>query len=85
MPSGPTDALLLACRYKAEEKRQPVIDAMNLLLPMMYQRMCELMPDISENAVLLQKQVLKILRSYLLHQLPLEHVSPPRRGADRLV
>ena len=48
---------------------------MQLLLPMMYQRMCELMPDIGECSVLLQKQILKILRSYLLHQLPLEHVS----------
>ncbi|XP_043239281.1 importin-7-like isoform X2 [Amphibalanus amphitrite] len=62
-------------RYRAEEKRQPVVDAMNLLLPIMYQRMCELMPDIGECSVLLQKQILKILRSYLLHQLPLEHIT----------
>ena len=55
---------------------------MNLLLPMMYQRMCELMPDIGESAVLLQKQILKILRSYLVHQLPLEHVSRLRGAGE---
>lgn len=67
---------LVKCyEYREEEKRAPIVEAMNMLLPLIYQRLGELLPDLSESSVLLQKQILKIFRSYLQHQLPLEHIT----------
>lgn len=47
-------------RYKKAEERGPLNEAMNLLFPMIYQLMLRLLPDDSEQSVLLQKQILKI-------------------------
>lgn len=47
-------------RYKKAEDRGPLNEAMNLLLPMIYQLILRLLPDSSEQSVLLQKQILKI-------------------------
>jgi len=47
-------------RYKKPEERGPLNEAMNLLFPMMYQLCVRLLPDQSEQSVLLQKQILKI-------------------------
>ena len=46
--------------YKKADERTPLTEAMNLLLPMLYQLMVNLMTDASEQSVLLQKQILKI-------------------------
>lgn len=46
-------------------------EAMNMLLPMIYQRCVLLMPDASEVAVLLQKQILKIFFALVQYFLPL--------------
>lgn len=47
-------------RYKKAEERGPLNEAMNLLFPMIYQLILRLLPDPSEQSVLLQKQILKI-------------------------
>lgn len=45
--------------YQVAEKRVPLIEAMNLLLPMMYNLIVNLQADQSEQSVLIQKQILK--------------------------
>lgn len=52
--------LLLITRYKKAEERGPLNEAMNLLFPMIYQLILRLLPESSEQSVLLQKQILKI-------------------------
>lgn len=47
-------------RYKKAEERGPLNEAMNLLFPMIYQLILRLLPDSSEQSVLLQTQILKI-------------------------
>lgn len=50
----------LITRYKKAEERGALNEAMNLLFPMIYQLILRLLPDSSEQSVLLQKQILKI-------------------------
>lgn len=45
--------------YQQAEKRAPLIEAMNLLLPMMYNLIVNLQTDLSVESVLIQKQILK--------------------------
>lgn len=45
--------------YHQAEKRVPLIEAMNLLLPMMYNLIVNLQTDLSVESVLIQKQILK--------------------------
>lgn len=52
--------MFLINRYKKAEERGPLNEAMNLLFPMIYQLILRLLPDASEQSVLLQKQILKI-------------------------
>lgn len=46
--------------YKKADERTPLTEAMNLLLPMLYQLQLRLMADPSEQSVSLQHKVLKI-------------------------
>lgn len=46
--------------YKKADERTPLTEAMNLLLPMLYQLQLRLMADQSEQSVSLQHKVLKI-------------------------
>lgn len=52
--------LLVSFRYKKAEERGPLNEAMNLLFPMIYQLILRLLPDPSDQSVLLQKQILKV-------------------------
>ena len=52
--------VIFVSRYRKQNDRGPLIDAMNLLLPLIYQLCVRLLPDESEQSVLLQKQILKI-------------------------
>ncbi|XP_075230091.1 importin-7 msk [Lycorma delicatula] len=61
--------------YKKSEERGPLNDAMNMLLPMMYQLCVRLLPDQSEQSVLLQKQILKIYFALTQYVLPLDLIS----------
>lgn len=58
--------------YKKPDDRGPLNEAMNMLLPMIYQRCVQLMPDASEMSVLLQKQILKIFFALVQYFLPLD-------------
>lgn len=58
--------------YKKPEERGPLNEAMNLLLPMIYQLCVRLLPDSSEQSVLLQKQILKIYFALTQYTLPLD-------------
>ncbi|KAM0731269.1 Importin-7 [Formica fusca] len=61
--------------YKKAEERGPLNEAMNLLLPMIYQLILRLLPDSSEQSVLLQKQILKIFFALTQYTLPLDLIS----------
>ncbi|KAL1130891.1 hypothetical protein AAG570_012132 [Ranatra chinensis] len=61
--------LVKTFEYRKSQERGPLNDAMNLLLPMIYQLCVRVLPDDSEQSVLLQKQILKIyfaLTQYVL-------------------
>ncbi|GFY57812.1 importin-7 [Trichonephila inaurata madagascariensis] len=61
--------------YKNSEERSPLNEAMNMLLPMIYQRCVQLLPDPSEVSALLQKQILKIFFALIQYFLPLNLIT----------
>ncbi|XP_011502496.1 PREDICTED: importin-7 isoform X2 [Ceratosolen solmsi marchali] len=61
--------------YKKADERGPLHEAMNLLLPMIYQLILRLLSDPSEQSVLLQKQILKIFFALTQYTLPLDLIS----------
>ncbi len=67
--------LLYIFRYKKPEERKPVIEAMQVVLPVLYERMQQLLPDSSQESVLLQKLILKIFFALVQHNLSLEMLS----------
>uniref|UniRef100_A0A8C1K266 Importin 7 n=1 Tax=Cyprinus carpio TaxID=7962 RepID=A0A8C1K266_CYPCA len=52
--------------YKKPEERQPLVAAMQIFMPMLKDRFIQLLPDPSNDSVLVQKQIFKIL--YALFQ-----------------
>ncbi|XP_046689016.1 importin-7-like [Homalodisca vitripennis] len=80
-PTGWSGALLCLYQlvktfeYKKVEERGPLNEAMNLLFPMIYQLIMRLLPDQSEQSVLLQKQILKIYFALTQYVLPLDLIS----------
>ncbi|XP_013114275.1 importin-7 [Stomoxys calcitrans] len=67
--------LVKTYEYKRSEERAPLNEAMNLLLPMIYQLMVNLMNDPSEASVLMQKQILKIYYALTQFSLPLDLIT----------
>ncbi|XP_030570286.1 importin-7 [Drosophila novamexicana] len=67
--------LVKTYEYKRFEERTPLNEAMNLLLPMIYQLMMTLLNDQSEQSVLLQKQILKIYYALTQYSLPLDLIT----------
>ncbi|KAF4523654.1 hypothetical protein B566_EDAN013249, partial [Ephemera danica] len=61
--------------YRKPEERGALNEAMNMLLPMIYQLIVRLLPDPSEQSVLLQKQILKIFFALTQYSLPLDLVT----------
>lgn len=61
--------------YKKPEERGPLNEAMQLLFPMIYTLCVRLLPDQSEQSVLLQKQILKIFFALTQYSLPLNLIS----------
>ncbi|PIK52316.1 putative importin-7 isoform X2 [Apostichopus japonicus] len=57
--------------YKKPEEREPLDKAMTVLLPLMYQRIFQLLPDASEPSVLLQKLILKCFHALVQFHLSL--------------
>ncbi|XP_076472209.1 importin-7-like [Babylonia areolata] len=67
--------LVKVYEYKRSEERSVLDVAMKAILPMLYQRIVQMMPDPSELSVLLQKQILKILYAFTQNYLPQEVMS----------
>nr|XP_034824409.1 importin-7-like [Maniola hyperantus] len=63
--------LIKSYEYHAAEKRGPLIEAMNLLLPMIYNLIVNLQADQSVESVLIQKQILKCFYGLVKYILPL--------------
>ncbi|XP_049885223.1 importin-7 isoform X2 [Pectinophora gossypiella] len=61
--------------YHQAEKRVPLIEAMNLLLPMMYNLIVNLQADQSVESVLVQKQILKCFNGLIKYILPLDLIT----------
>jgi hypothetical protein len=61
--------------YKKTEERKPLTDAMNLLLPQIYNLMIQMLPDESPSSVAVQKQILKIYFALTQYVLPLDLIS----------
>ncbi|XP_030762779.1 importin-7 isoform X2 [Sitophilus oryzae] len=61
--------------YKKAEERGPLHEAMNLLLPQLYQLEVRLLPDQSEQAVLLQKEGLKVYFALTQYILPMDLIT----------
>lgn len=62
--------------YKKADERTPLTEAMNLLLPMVYQLMVSLMAsEQTDQCVLLQKQILKIFHTMTQYCLPLDLIT----------
>ncbi|GAB6021254.1 hypothetical protein CHUAL_003869 [Chamberlinius hualienensis] len=61
--------------YKKPEEKGPLTEAMNLLLPLIYQGCIHLLPDDSEYSVTLQKLILKIFFALVQYFLPLDLIT----------
>lgn len=61
--------------YKKTEERGPLHEAMNLLLPQLYLLLSRILDDPSEQAVLLQKEGLKVFFALTQYALPLNLIS----------
>uniref|UniRef100_A0A4W4GGH1 Importin N-terminal domain-containing protein n=1 Tax=Electrophorus electricus TaxID=8005 RepID=A0A4W4GGH1_ELEEL len=62
-------------RYKKPDERQPLIAAMQIFMPMLKERFIQLLPDLSSDSVLVQKQIFKILYALFQYNLPLELIN----------
>lgn len=58
--------------YKTHQERTPLVEALQLILPLVYQCLAHLMPDPSEHSVLLQKQILKLFYALVQYSFPLD-------------
>jgi len=61
--------------YKKPEERGPLNVAMQQLLPLLHSRCGMLLPDASEQSVLIQKQILKIFYALVQYFLPLDLIT----------
>lgn len=67
--------LVKVYEYKRCEERSIMDQTMKLMLPLLYQRMVQLLPDPSELSNLLQKQILKIFYAFTQNYLPQDVVT----------
>lgn len=63
--------LARAYEYKIISDKSPLLDALKVIAPLVYKLMVNLMPDNSENSVLIQKTILKIIFIITQYSLPL--------------
>lgn len=61
--------------YKKPTERTPLVEAMNLLLPLIYNLIINLLNEPSDQSLLLQKQILKIYYALTQYALPLNVIS----------
>ncbi|KAG2463096.1 IPO7 protein, partial [Polypterus senegalus] len=61
--------------YKKPDERSPLIAAMRLFLPLLKDRFIQLLPELSNQSVLIQKQIFKIMYALVQYNLPLELIN----------
>ncbi|CAI5763392.1 importin-7 isoform X1 [Podarcis lilfordi] len=61
--------------YKKPEERTPLIAAMQHFLPVLKDRFIQLLPDQSDQSVLIQKQIFKIFYALVQYTLPMELIN----------
>ncbi|XP_022089193.1 importin-7-like [Acanthaster planci] len=61
--------------YKKPDEREPLHLAMIRLLPLVQHRCVQLLPDVSDQSLLMQKQILKIVYAMIQYNLPLDLVN----------
>ncbi|MBN3273221.1 IPO7 protein, partial [Polyodon spathula] len=61
--------------YKKPDERSPLIAAMQHFLPMLKDRFIQLLPDPSNQSVLIQKQIFKIIYALVQYNLPMELIN----------
>ncbi|XP_078669832.1 importin-7-like isoform X1 [Branchiostoma floridae x Branchiostoma belcheri] len=64
-------------RYKKPEERAPLNAAMTVFLPVLHERLNQLIPDQSQASVLIQKQILKIFYALIQYFLQQDLVTRP--------
>ncbi|KAK6191779.1 hypothetical protein SNE40_003377 [Patella caerulea] len=67
--------LVKVYEYKRLEERKAFDETMTALLPLLYERVVQLLPDQSEISNLLQKQILKIFYAFTQNFLPLDTIT----------
>lgn len=63
--------------YKTGDDRAPLGQVMKVLLPILRQRMVDLMPDESNDSLLIQKLILKIFYAFVQYHLPQDQLPQP--------
>uniref|UniRef100_A0A671PP07 Importin-7-like n=1 Tax=Sinocyclocheilus anshuiensis TaxID=1608454 RepID=A0A671PP07_9TELE len=63
--------------YKKPEERQPLVAAMQIFMPMLKDRFIQLLPDPSNDSVLVQKQIFKILYALVQETLQVDEDERP--------
>ena len=63
--------------YKSGDDRAPLGQVMKVLLPILHQRMTNLMPDDSIDSLQIQRQILKIMYAFVQYHLPQDQLPRP--------
>lgn len=63
--------LIKRYEYNTESGRGPLNEAMTLLLPLLYQRSLNLLPDSTDASYVIQRLILKIFYAFIQYNLPL--------------
>ncbi|KAF6103797.1 importin 7 [Phyllostomus discolor] len=66
--------------YKKPEERSPLVAAMQHFLPVLKDRFIQLLPDQSDQSVLIQKQIFKIFYALVQHALTWKNLKPHIQG-----
>ena len=67
--------LIKRYEYNTESGREPLHEAMNILLPLLYQRSLDLLPDSTDASFAIQKLILKIFYAFVQYNLPLKLIT----------
>ena len=63
--------------YKTGDDRAPLGQVMKILLPILYQRIMDVLPDESNDSLLIQRQILKIMYAFVQYHLPQDQLPRP--------
>lgn len=63
--------------YKTGDDRAPLGQVMKVLLPILHQRMMDVLPDESNDSLQIQRQILKIMYAFVQYHLPQDQLPRP--------